>query len=410
MSESTQPQPNLREQRGLAIAKNCSITQENDKKWVVPSQNNPNIYYFVKSNGFGAKCNCPDYKKNDSKCKHIFAVEYIVTQEINEKGEVVDEKVEKKTYTQNWSQYDKSQKEEKDRFMFLLNDLVKNIEKQEENFGRPKAEIRDLVYSMIFKVYSGVSSRRYASEMNLSKTLEYIEKEVPFTTMKDYFNKEEVMPILQELIKLSSQPLKEIENDFAIDSSGFGTSVKQNWNEFKHIRNNRHTKWVKCHIVSGVKTNTIPAVKITSEFEHDSPQLKELVSKTSESFNINEFSGDKAYMSKDNLEAITSINATPYIPFKKNVKVNSTHKNGMVWKRTLHYFLFNQEEFMQHYHKRSNVETSFHMIKSKFGSNVRAKNWTAQVNEVLCKVICHNICVLIKEMDKLGIESNLLIK
>ena len=46
------------------------------------------------------------------------------------------------------------------------------------------------------------------------------------------------------------------------------------------------------------------------------------------------------------------------------------------------------------------------MIKSKFSDSVRAKSWNAQVNEVLCKIICHNLCVLIHEMYELGIEPN----
>ena len=44
------------------------------------------------------------------------------------------------------------------------------------------------------------------------------------------------------------------------------------------------------------------------------------------------------------------------------------------------------------------------MIKAKFGGSVRAKSPTAQVNEVLCKVLCHNICVLIQSIYELGLE------
>ena len=71
-----------------------------------------------------------------------------------------------------------------------------------------------------------------------------------------------------------------------------------------------------------------------------------------------------------------------------------------------YYFMLNNDEFYDHYHKRSNVETTMHMIKSKFGDSVKSKTWTAQVNEVLCKVICHNICVVIQEMFELGIKPN----
>jgi transposase len=59
---------------------------------------------------------------------------------------------------------------------------------------------------------------------------------------------------------------------------------------------------------------------------------------------------------------------------------------------------------MEHYHMRSNIESAFSMIKGKFGDSVRSKSDTGQVKEALCKVLCHNICVLIRAMHELGIE------
>ncbi len=61
---------------------------------------------------------------------------------------------------------------------------------------------------------------------------------------------------------------------------------------------------------------------------------------------------------------------------------------------------------MEHYHKRSNVETTFHMLKMKFGDKLKSKNPVAQENELLCKVIAHNIVVLIHEMHELGITPS----
>ncbi len=55
-------------------------------------------------------------------------------------------------------------------------------------------------------------------------------------------------------------------------------------------------------------------------------------------------------------------------------------------------------------HKRSHVETPFHMIKSKFGDSLRSKTKTAQINEALCKVLCHNICCLIQSMYELNLK------
>ncbi len=64
---------------------------------------------------------------------------------------------------------------------------------------------------------------------------------------------------------------------------------------------------------------------------------------------------------------------------------------------------YNREEFPKHYPQLSNVETTFSMIKAKLGSRVRPTT-TAQVNEVLAKVLCHNLCCLVSAFFELGID------
>lgn len=59
---------------------------------------------------------------------------------------------------------------------------------------------------------------------------------------------------------------------------------------------------------------------------------------------------------------------------------------------------------MPHYHERSNIESTFSLIKRKFGMVVRDKTPTTQVNETFCKVLCHNICVIIQSIYELGIK------
>jgi hypothetical protein len=44
------------------------------------------------------------------------------------------------------------------------------------------------------------------------------------------------------------------------------------------------------------------------------------------------------------------------------------------------------------------------MVKGKFGSALRSKSDTGQINEALCKVLAHNICVLIQAMHTFNIE------
>jgi hypothetical protein len=77
-------------------------------------------------------------------------------------------------------------------------------------------------------------------------------------------------------------------------------------------------------------------------------------------------------------------------------KVNSGPNGDSIWDRLFHSYSFHREEFVKHYHQRSNVESTFSMVKAKFRDDVRSKTDTAMKNEVLCKFLCHNICCLIQ--------------
>jgi len=120
---------------------------------------------------------------------------------------------------------------------------------------------------------------------------------------------------------------------------------------------------------------------------------------------MKEVSADKGYISEKNLQLIAHYGAIPYIPFRKDMKKTTEHRM-ILWKVMFRYFHEHQDEFMKHYHKRSNAESVFAMMKRKFGDYVRAKNSIAQENEILCKALCHNICVLIQETIKLDLRVN----
>jgi transcriptional regulator with XRE-family HTH domain len=227
-------------------------------------------------------------------------------------------------------------------------------------------------------------------------------------------------PYLKMLIEESSLPLQAIESDFAVDSSGFSTCRFVQWIQAKYTDPKQMTKreWIKVHLMCGVKTNIVTAVEISNRFANDSPFFKPLVDATAQNFVMQEVSADKAYLSVANLQTVVDHQAMPYIPFKSNslpentagLKPNHARERRLqakqkskLWHQMYHYFQFNQQWFLQQYHKRSNVETTFSMIKAKFGDALRSKTDTALVNEALCKVLAHNICCLIQSMFELKI-------
>jgi Transposase DDE domain len=212
---------------------------------------------------------------------------------------------------------------------------------------------------------------------------------------------ESLTPYLKYLVAESAQPLKSIEDSFAVGSSGFSTTRFVRWFDVKYGNNEDWHEWLKMHITCGTSTHIVTSVELSSARMHDSPYLKPLIEQTAKAgFTMREVSADKGYISADNLQTVVDHGATPYIPFKTNV----TGKRGSeLWKKLFHYYSFKRDEFLTHYHKRSNVETTFSMIKAKFGERLRSKTETAQINEALCKVLCHNLCVLIQSVYELGI-------
>jgi hypothetical protein len=183
-------------------------------------------------------------------------------------------------------------------------------------------------------------------------------------------------------------------------AAAFGTSKFERWYDEKYGATRTRAEWVKAHVCCGVKTNVVTAAFIGDKTAADCPQLPELAKKTAENFRIEEMSGDKAYLSADNLATIDTHGGTPYIPFK----TNSVLGNTPLWDRMFHCFNLHRDEFLAHYHKRSNVESTFSAVKRLFGDALRSKTPTAMVNEVLAKLVSFNLTCVIHEWYELGID------
>ena len=396
---------NAREQRGLIIAAVCKLKRTKDG-WLVPSQTGTDRIYEVSLTA--QTCTCPDHAENGGqKCKHIYAAEITYTREYHADGTVTETKsmtlTEKKTYKQNWPAYNEAQTTEKHRFQALLADLCSRIPEpppKSEKGGRPPIPLRDSMFAATFKIYSTVSTRRFNCDLVDAHRNGYLSRNVHCNKVVKFLEDAAMTPLFVDLIARSALPLKAIEREFAVDSSGFTSSKFVRWFDEKYgVTRKRHT-WIKAHLACGVKTNIVTAVRITDKDSHDYNQFEPLVKGTAENFPIDAVSADKGYSGRDNFDLVDQLGGTAFIAFKDN----ATGGVGGMFEQMFHYYKFRQEEFLGHYHKRSNVESTFSMIKRKFGDHVRSKSDTAMTNEVLGKVLCHNICCVIASQCELGIE------
>jgi hypothetical protein len=393
-----------REQRGLIIAAVCKLNRMSNV-WLVPSQSNANTIYRV--DPVKKTCTCPDHSENGFKCKHQYAVEITAKREFNPDGSVTETEsitlTKKTTYKQNWAAYNKAQSMEKDRVQELLHDLCRGLKEPERELWRkgPKPHtVRDSIFACVFKVYTTLSSRRFSSDLREAQARGFISRPIPGVKTTAFMENPALTPFLTALVGKSAAPLKVVETRFAIDSSGFSTNKFERWYDAKYGVTKLKHVWIKCHIACGIKTNCVTAVRIMDQNSADCPQFEPLVKETGKTFMIEEVSADKAYSSLENFETVANLGGIAFIAFKDN----ATGSVGGLFKKMLHYFEFKKDEYLAHYHRRSNVESTFSMVKRKFGDAVRSKNLVAMTNEVLCKLIAHNLCCLIQEQCELGIE------
>ena len=408
-----------RQQRGLLIAANTDIKKVK-AGYSVPSQSSDGYYLVWYSRALsdreGWRCTCPDFEKRNEACKHIIATIITVERRRKAKGDIDGPEpapATRPTYSQNWPAYNKGQQHEGEHFRPLLRELCNMVpEEPQQGPGRPRLPLGDMVYCIGTKIYSGMSSRRVETQLREASDSGLIDKSPSFASVCRYLEDPALYPVLRDLVQKSAVPLKTVEDDFAVDSTGFSSSVKENWMETKWGKKGKglktYTQWVKAHAMCGTASNVVTAVEATHGHSADSPYLPQLLKTTTEhDFHPLEVSGDKAYASKANIRAIIEVGATAYLMFKNNARADQGHHvRDRYWEQSVLAFLNNRDEWLDHYHKRSNIETVFAMVKAKFGKDLRSRNTTAQVNETLAKFLCHNICVVIQSMYELGTVPN----
>jgi hypothetical protein len=385
--------------------------------WLVPSQSGTGKSYTVNLENETPHCTCHDHEFRRAACKHIYAVQ--VTIERTKTTETIETpegktttvtetvKVKRTTYKQNWSSYNAAQKGEKSEYLALLYALCQSIEDPVQTSGRPRLPLGDIIFAAVFRTYSTLSGRRFTSDLRDAFAKGYLAKMPSYNSIFDYLKMESLTPYLKHLIAESSKPLKSVETTFAVDSSGFG-APQGKWHDVKYGVGSDRDQWLKVHLMCGTSTHVVTSVEVSDGYAQDSPFYKTLLDQTARNgFKMAEVSADKAYLGDPNLVATARHGATPFIPFKSNsVEQSKQNPKSAIWVKMYHYYNLRRDDFLAHYHRRSNVETTFSMIKAKFGQRLRCKTPTAQINEALCKVLAHNLCCVIQSVHELGINAS----
>lgn len=303
------------------------------------------------------------------------------------------------TYQQDWPKYNAAQRNEKAHFRHLLRDLVALAEEPAHLRGRRPHTYSDQIFSLVFKMYTGLSWRRFDTDLREAMGNQFINTAASTSTLARYMDDPALTPILHDLILCSALPMKGYDTCFAIDGTGFNSDRYARWftEKWGKVVEHHGRDWAKLHLVCGTDTHIITCAEVSDWRDHDNKYFEALVAATSDHFDVRTVAADKAYTSRRNMTFVDDMGAVLYAPFKSNVRQPDLTDNS-AWARMLRMFLTDHDGWKEEYHKRSIVEAVISTMKRLFGGQLDSRNDVAQGNELLCRVIAHNLVVIIHMM------------
>lgn len=416
-----------RQRQGLLIATTKRLQRKSPHLWLVPSQTSDGATYAVSFLGEQpVACTCADHAKHpDLTCKHQCAVRYVRMKLIKPDGRVVVDEMRpvRPSYWRDSSGFDQAQIHEKEHFRDLLAQLVAGVVQAPHNGpGRKRAPLRDLVYAAILKVYLTWSGRRVQTDLRDARALGLLGHVPCHAAIARFLGTKETLPLMRMLVRESAAPLAEAERIFAVDATGFHTSIRATYHDIKYRKYEqmfananakpampiRINDFDKAHLICGTRTMIVPDVVVTTGHGLDSGDVthfQSLVEGTAARYDMLAICADKAYLAARNLEVAAAVGAVPYIPFRSTNTAGTAARNGSaIWRHMWAYFQSRPQEFWDRYGSRQMVEATNSSIKRVFGSTLRSRTLHARHSEIMAKVICHNLVVLVHAIYGMDLE------
>jgi hypothetical protein len=116
-----------------------------------------------------------------------------------------------------------------------LAELCPGIEEpdRKQGRGRPSASIADQAFAAVFKVYTGLSGRRFMTDLREAQEKGHIEEAISHSGIARFFDDARTFSILVDMVTRSAWPLATLESIFIPDSTGFSACKFDRWYDAK---------------------------------------------------------------------------------------------------------------------------------------------------------------------------------
>jgi hypothetical protein len=293
------------------------------------------------------------------------------------------------------------------QFFVLLRELLQTVEEPPRRTNHKRLPLRDMLFILVTKVFFRLSSSDVCLFLDLFHP-ELWAGPIPHrNSVTNYMEMEWLRPILEGLVGTSSKPLIPLSGVlFAIDSTpilapGYYLSRDRKTKKLFERRN-----WFRLHMICDDLTGVVTAARADSMHVAEQRYFEVLLGETMKSgFHVEAISADKNYCTKANVRWAKDRGVQTYITVKKNAR-RSKKNSDPAWDENYERAKSDDQEVRLKFHKRNRIESVNSALKSKYEEEVLSKSPAARYNEALCKVICHNLIVLIRCSRQLGFTLN----
>lgn len=316
--------------------------------------------------------------------------------------------MKKKRYPRNEALYNLMQENEIPLFFACLPGAVTAVLDREDlwqGVGRPPAKLYDILICLLVKEYFHLSLRRTIGLLRLFKSANIIDVKIHcFKTLDTYLNDGTMQIYLQKLIELTSELFSEIEHHMATDATGISTTCYSSWYSIRVCKKSKRKDHLMIHISIGANSNVVVALDVCTKKGGDNVIFRSHVKRVERHFDVEDWSGDRAYLTRENCNAVNEIGAKPWFKLKSNTTAKA--KGSPTWKHMVNTTKEHPEIADPKYHKRSNVESTNSAKKRKFSNHVRCRLPISQRNEESLSWVGYNFSLISRAVYEYGINPS----
>jgi transposase len=297
----------------------------------------------------------------------------------------------------DWSKYDEAQLNEINDMLLMIRDIVEEAaarlglkDVRFEGPGRPPYPPEDLAKAVLMQQYFGVANRGAAGLVLLFKEKMWIKRAFSYKTIERAYEDPFVTLILNEVFRMTQEPLRKLERNLSADGTGLPTSMKQNWERDREDEEKR-VGYEKMVAMVGTTYKLISAAEFPDNpVAHDSPFLSPLLRETASSYpSVDLVCLDEAFLSRENCDLIERVGAVPRISLKKETTLK--RKGSWAWTEMLLEFMEDPQGWLRDYHLRSISETVFSVYKRDFCVPLRRRIPQRRKREAFSRVCDYNM-------------------